>query len=164
MREERFISEAQYQEAVSEPLLVAQRRHAADEQGGGGYFSEEVRRFIEEKYGVQRLYGAGLRVTTTLDPRIQAAAEDSIRGQLLALDHRRGWRGATLHLDKENLESLTLPSWRAGEPIVPGRLAPSSISAESAWHPGTFIMVFAANPGVRLPGGRHYFSPPAPGR
>jgi penicillin-binding protein 1A len=35
-------------------------------------------------------------VKTTLDPKIQAASEQALREHLLALDHRKGWRGSLL--------------------------------------------------------------------
>ncbi len=36
-----------------------------------GYFCEEVRQYLEQKYGVAALYEGGLRVTTTLNARYQ---------------------------------------------------------------------------------------------
>jgi penicillin-binding protein 1A len=114
------IDEPTYRAAVAEPLLLAQRRRTPQESGGT-YFAEEVRRYLEQRYGSQRLYGAGLRVGTTLDPKMQAAAEEAVRKHLLAMDHRRGWRGPLVHLDREDPEAQTLPSWRRGERVVPGR-------------------------------------------
>jgi penicillin-binding protein 1A len=121
MWEERFIDEPTYRQAIAEPLLVAQHRHGEDESGAGTYFAEEVRRYLEQHYGSQRLYGAGLRVQTTLDPQIQLAAEEAMRKHLVALDHRRGWRGPLLHLDRVHPEEQELPSWRRDEAVVPGR-------------------------------------------
>jgi penicillin-binding protein 1A len=50
-----------------------------DERGEGRYFSEMVRRYLEDKYGVEALYGSGLQVYTTLDARAQAIAERVVR-------------------------------------------------------------------------------------
>ncbi len=52
---------------------------------------------------------------------MQAAAEEAMRRHLLVLDHRRGWRGPLVHLDREDPEAQVLPSWRRGERVVPGR-------------------------------------------
>ena len=57
------------------------------------FFAEEVRRQLAERYGEEALYGGGLLVRTTLDPRLQALAEESLREGLLGHDRRRGWRG-----------------------------------------------------------------------
>lgn len=61
------------------------------------YFAEEVRRELERQFGGEALYEGGLAVRTTLDPRLQDIAENTLRKGLIAYDHRHGWRGA---LDK----------------------------------------------------------------
>jgi len=50
------------------------------------YFLEEVRRYLEQKYGADRLYHDGLRVYTALDPYLQKAAEDSMETQLQRME------------------------------------------------------------------------------
>lgn len=142
MRDAGKIDEQTYQAATAEPLLLAQHRRTPQENGGT-YFAEEVRRYLEQHYGSQRLYGAGLRVQTTLDPKMQAAAEEGIRKHLLAMDHRRGWRGPLLHLDREDPEAQVLPSWRRGEPVVPGH-----------WYEGVVVAAGADSAEVRIGGER----------
>ncbi len=132
------IDEPTYRAAVAEPLLLAQRRRTPQESGGT-YFAEEVRRYLEQRYGSQRLYGAGLRVQTTLDPKMQRAADDAMRRHLLAMDHRRGWRGPLVHLDREDPEKQVLPSWRRGEPVVAGR-----------WYEGVVLSAAADSAEVRI--------------
>ena len=53
-----------------------------------------------------------------MDRDIQLAAGAAVRQELAALDHEKGWRGAKEHLESEELENLTLPSWLDTEPIV----------------------------------------------
>lgn len=73
------------------------------------YFTEYVRQILEQEYGSNALYTAGLNVTTTLDPQMQKAAtlalwngltqlnqgkkegEPHIEGALLAMDPRTGY-------------------------------------------------------------------------
>ena len=50
------------------------------------YFVEYVRQQLIEKYGGDRLYADGLQVTTTLDWRIQSAAEEELEQQLQRLE------------------------------------------------------------------------------
>lgn len=61
---------------------------AVEEQGEGRYFSEMVRRYLEDKYGVDALYGSGLQVYTTLDLRAQKIAERVVNENL---DHLQTW-------------------------------------------------------------------------
>ncbi len=116
MAEVGFITAEERDLAREEPLLVAERRRKSDL---GPYFSEEVRRFLISTYGETELYDRGLQVHTTMDRGIQRAVEDAVREQLTALDHRKGWRGAKDHLESEELEAVTMPSWLEAE-AVPG--------------------------------------------
>ncbi|MFQ6673136.1 MAG: penicillin-binding protein 1A, partial [Candidatus Tectimicrobiota bacterium] len=61
---------------------------------------------IEETYGSTRLYRGGLQVYTTLQPRLQAAAERALRDGLLSVDKRRGWRGPLAKLAVLPVEPL----------------------------------------------------------
>ncbi len=63
------------------------------------YFVEEVRRELAERFGEAQLYGGGLSVRTTLDPRLQAEADRALRKGLIAYDRRHGWRGPVARLD-----------------------------------------------------------------
>ena len=115
MLDERYLTPAQYDEALASPLgVVEQRPH----QEVGDFFAEEVRQHLENTQGAAALYDQGLEVRTTLDPAIQRATEKAVRDNLLRLDHRRGYRGPNTRLFVSDLESQTLPSWAdwSGEP------------------------------------------------
>ena len=55
------------------------------------YFAEEVRRELLARYGEKALYQGGLSVRTSLDARLQAAADKALRDGLIAYD-RGSWR------------------------------------------------------------------------
>ena len=57
----------------------------------GAYFAEYIRRILEDKYGVSALYREGLRVYTTLDLGLQAAAESILESNLRAMEKRLGF-------------------------------------------------------------------------
>ncbi len=57
------------------------------------YFTEEVRRELAKLYGEDQLYGGGLSVRTTLEPRLQEYARRALMDGLIAYDHTRGFRG-----------------------------------------------------------------------
>ncbi len=109
-----FITPEQLAEARAEPLRVVERRRPSQL---GPYFAEEVRRHLISTYGEVELYDRGLQVHTTMDRQIQRAAEAAVREKLAALDHEKGWRGAVEHLEVDDFETMTRPSWSGAEPI-----------------------------------------------
>ena len=135
MLEERFITQADYDRAVNEPILVATQHQ---EQTVAPYFAEEIRKFLETNYGVTGLYDQGLQVQTTLDPQIQASAENAIRAGLLKLDHRRGWRGPITQIEEADLATQQLPTWSQGKPVT-GR-----------WYQGLVLESGAKSASVRI--------------
>jgi penicillin-binding protein 1A len=85
------ITDAQFREAKAAPLgLNIQKWN----NNTAPYFVEEVRQYLERKYGPETVQEKGLRVYTTLNLPLQRLAERSLRQGLHDDDHRRGWRGA----------------------------------------------------------------------
>jgi len=96
MLEDGYVTQAQATEAIATPLAI--RPAKAAEIVPAGHFTEEVRRELLQKYGKDGLYGGGLSVRTTLDPRLQAIAVKSLRDGLINYDERHGWRGPVTRL------------------------------------------------------------------
>jgi penicillin-binding protein 1A len=117
MLDEGYIDRKQFGQAVATPLLVV--NHAPQDRLGA-YFAEEVRKHLDAAYGTTQVVEGGLQVRTTLDPRIQREAEEQLRAGLLALDHRKGWRGPLTSLKGSDLATQILPSW-TGNPPEPDR-------------------------------------------
>ena len=114
MLEEKFITPQQYQNAVATPLLVNTQQQ---EEVFAPYFAEDVRKYLETKYGATSLYEDGLQVQTTLDPAIQRSADKAVRSWLLRLDHRRGWRGPIATIKAGDLDTQQLPTWGQNKPV-----------------------------------------------
>ena len=57
----------------------------------GLYFKEQVRRELVDRFGWQRVYQGGLRVYTTLNRELQAAAEGIVEKGLQEIERRRGF-------------------------------------------------------------------------
>jgi penicillin-binding protein 1A len=89
MASEGMISVEQQQEAADEEVVVSRQ---PEEDNVALYFIEEIRRYLEAKYGEEALYQGGLEVYTTLDPVAQRAAHDAVFEGLRALDKRQGFR------------------------------------------------------------------------
>jgi penicillin-binding protein 1A len=108
------------EQAKQQPSRLNQARQA---DPLAPYFVEELRRYLEETYGSYAVHEGGLRVHSTLDARLQAAAQESLRRGLREFDKRHGWRGAPLNLVTDGIDDLeghTLPDWR--RPLRAGNL------------------------------------------
>ena len=87
MYEEGYIDRETRDAAIVEPISMASRKGSFQ---AAPYFVEHVRRILEEKYGRTVLYELGLRVKTTLDPRMQQEAETALRRGIDRLSAERG--------------------------------------------------------------------------
>jgi 1A family penicillin-binding protein len=61
-------------------------------ESSGLYFKEQVRRELVDRFGWERVYQGGLRVYTTVDPRLQQAAETLVEKGLTDIERRPGFR------------------------------------------------------------------------
>ena len=100
MLDDKYITPAQAAEATAAPLGF--HPPGDSEKVPAGHFTEEVRRELLAAYGKDGLYGGGLSVRTTLDPKLQAIAVQSLRDGLVSYDQRHGWRGPVTHLPNMN--------------------------------------------------------------
>ncbi len=121
MRDDKYISVAEYERALAEPIaLIAKSdlNHLASP-----YFVEYVRKHATAKYGNSDLFRGGLKFFSTLDTRMQEAAEGALKKGLESLDRRLGFRGpiATVPEDKRG-------AWTGG-PAHPIAGASNDVSA-----------------------------------
>lgn len=121
MAEEGFITRQQAEELKKLPLGVLPIRRQTNE--AGAYFYEEVRKYVEKKYGDEVLYRGGLKIYTTLNLDYQKYAEESLNRGLRVQDKKNGWRQDKRNLlaeGKTELDKVWLESWDSQEP-VPGK-------------------------------------------
>jgi len=120
---EKKITVAQGEEAKSHPIVIAQKQRPDDL---APYFVEELRRYLEKKYGTSAVHEGGLKVYSTLNVEAQKAANAAVRAGLRDYDKRHGWRGAERNLVSEGVDDLAsfdLPDWKLPirtNDIVPG--------------------------------------------
>jgi len=104
MVEEGYITRAQADAAKAAPLhLAANGEHTFDQ---ASYFTEHVRRHLEEVYGATQLLEGGLRVYTSLDLHLQEVAQEAIRRGVDALDKRIGYRGPIESIEKNRRDEF----------------------------------------------------------
>lgn len=98
MAENGYITEKQAADAKATDLSVVVRPTGAH-IFSAEYFAEEVRREIFERYGEDKLYGGGLSVRTTLNPKLQQVAKEALLAGLTRYDEQRGWHGVVTRID-----------------------------------------------------------------
>ena len=87
------------------------------------FFAEEVRRYLYDRYGEAKLYGGGLSVRTTLDPKLQRMARKALVDGLVAYDRRHGWRGAVKSVDISGDWGAEIAKIKMYADILPWRMA-----------------------------------------
>lgn len=138
MRDLKYIDEAQYAQAVAEPLRV----HSKPQQFGthAQYVAELARQAVFAQYA-ESAYTRGIKVFTTIDSKSQEAAYDSVRRNVLAYDSRHGYRGPEVRIelpeDAEEREEAIVealqkrPSSDGLEPAVVVAASPKSVKVET---------------------------------
>jgi penicillin-binding protein 1A len=149
MAELGHLTPAEAAAADREPLvLVSDRRTLTNV--AAPYFVETVRRHVAERYGSEELLANGFRIHTTLDMRLQRAAEAAVRRGLQDLGRRLGFAGPIATLTPEQHSQLTRGRPRA--------LAPTGFAIDDEEQGGPLVptaepagaLIDATQPGARL--------------
>ena len=84
------------------------------------YFVEEVRRYLEKKYGADQVHEGGLRVYTSLDLDLQKTATHAVLDGLAAYERRHGWKGQLKNVTQtgESISKYQAPDWQ--QPLAAG--------------------------------------------
>jgi len=87
---EGYLTEDQSKKIYDQPLNLENLRTKEDI---APFIVDYIRKYIEKKYGADKLYQGGLKVTTSIDMDLQRTAGLSLKEGLRALDKRQGFRG-----------------------------------------------------------------------
>ena len=90
------ISPAEYKSARQSPVTA--KIHRADVEVEAPYIAEMMRAEVAKRFG-NAAYSAGFHVYTTIDSRLQKAANAALRSALQAYDVRHGYRGPARHVE-----------------------------------------------------------------
>lgn len=102
MRDQGSISQAQYREAVNQPITA--QVFARELDVASPYAAEWVRQ--EAAKILPDLYTAGYEIHTTIDSRLQKEAISALRKGLIAYDRRHGYRGPEGQLSADLIKRL----------------------------------------------------------
>ena len=105
MLDQSHITLAQYETAIGKGLGLQAPKHFTRVRQP--YFVQYVRNQLREKYGSKMVRGGGLKVTTTIDPTLQAAAHQAMVNVLSYPNHPAA---ALVAVDPRNGEILAMQS------------------------------------------------------
>jgi penicillin-binding protein 1A len=120
MLEDGKITAAEAEDAKNKPIVL---NVAKDPNSLAPHYVEEIRRYLEGKYGSDQVHQGGLRVYTSLDMDLQKAARQALLDGLAAYERRHGWHGKLVNVAAEgqSLAQYSDPDWDE-EPEVNGYL------------------------------------------
>ncbi|NJC07743.1 penicillin-binding protein 1A [Polymorphobacter fuscus] len=99
-----FITAAERDAAAAQPL-VAVPTHSIATARSSDYFIEDVRRSLIARFGEtpadgrNSVYGGGLWIRTSVNPKYQEAAEIAMRDGFMRFERGRSWRGPIASID-----------------------------------------------------------------
>nr|WP_194717395.1 PBP1A family penicillin-binding protein [Vibrio sp. S9_S30] len=91
MLDEKYITQEQYDSARSEAIVA--KYHGAEIELNAPYVAEIARSWALENYG-EDAYTSGMKIYTTVNSKLQQAANEATINNLLSYDERHGYRGA----------------------------------------------------------------------
>lgn len=121
MREIGLIDEAAEQRAIAEKVWA--REHAQSFDVEAPYLAEMARLELVKRLGAAA-QNEGFKIYTTVDPRMQSAANRAVRAGLIDYDRRHGWRGGVERVtlqgtDAEDMLEELLIGRPSSDPLLP---------------------------------------------
>lgn len=107
---EKFITSQTAEATMRLPLGV---RPALPKNSIAPYYTEEIRKYLEDKYGYSGIYENGLQVYSNLNLDMQQAADRALSRGIRKLDKKHGWREITTKVKPEEIQTYWAPEWSA---------------------------------------------------
>lgn len=101
---EGYITHAQAEAAANLRLDIKPRQNLFIEKVP--FYTEHVRRYVEEKYGRKALYEGGLKIYTAVNIEMQKAAREEVERGLKGIDKRHGYGETIRHLKPEKIDAF----------------------------------------------------------
>ena len=125
MAENGYITQEQADAAKKKPIVT--RGQPQPPRSVAPFFTEEVRKHLEQKYGAKALYEGGLSVHTGVDIGLQRAANRAVDRGLRMVDKRRGYRRDKPNIvaQGQNIETYKHERWT--QPIAVDDIVPAVV-------------------------------------
>lgn len=131
MLSEGYISQSEYNQARND--VIDANYHAPEIAFSAPYLTEMVRQEMVNRYG-DKAYEDGYRVYTTVTRKVQQAAQDAVRNNVMDYDMRHGYRGPSNVL------------WKVGESAWDSKKITSTLKALPTYGPLLPAVVTQADP------------------
>jgi penicillin-binding protein 1A len=82
MYEQRMITRAQYVDAIQQSVPDEDEVDPPDSESEQPYFTSWMTQQLVDRYGAGLVFGGGMKIKTTINPELQAAAEQAVAGRL----------------------------------------------------------------------------------
>ncbi|MFV0574657.1 MAG: penicillin-binding protein 1A [Vibrio sp.] len=89
--EENYITQEEFDAADAEP--ISGKFHGTKMELSAPYVAELTRAWAVKRYGAETAYNSGMHIYTTVNSKLQEAANEAAIGNLLRYDERHGYRG-----------------------------------------------------------------------
>ncbi len=156
MLEDGKITAAQAADARNRPIVLDLQK---DPNSLAPHYVEEIRRYLEAKYGSDQVHAGGLRVYTSLDMDLQKSARQALLDGLATYERRHGWHGKLVNVIAlgQKLDSYEDPDWDE-EPEINGyvhalvtQVSPAATAVHFGQHTAMVLPSDAAWTKRRLP-------------
>jgi len=97
MLSEGHINQEQFEQADQFPIKT--RRHGEKTTVSAPYLAEMAHQHLINKFGLESAHSDGLKVYTSIDPKLQSYAQDALRTSMLEYDRRHGYRPVEQHYE-----------------------------------------------------------------
>ena len=129
MAENGYITQQQAEESKKKPIVT--RGQPQPLRSVAPFFTEEVRKYLEQKYGAKTLYEDGLSVYTGVDIRLQRAANRALERGLRLVDKRRGYRRDKPNVVAQGHDVNAYRHERWSQPIAEDDIVPAVVTSVS---------------------------------
>jgi penicillin-binding protein 1A len=129
MLAEGYITNIQATEAINTKLDIKPKKNWYIEEAP--WYTEHVRRYVENKYGTEALYKEGLKIYTAVNIEMQRIAREEIDNGLRELDKHMGYRGPLRKLPPEKIEGFAkeLQAAQKKSPLEAGNITSAVVIA-----------------------------------
>jgi penicillin-binding protein 1A len=98
-----YIDAAEREAALAEPIVS--QKFGLETELSADYIAQMAYEWAVARFGKEVADSSGLNVVTTVDSRLQSAANDALRAALESYDRNHGYRGPLANVDLTGLES-----------------------------------------------------------
>ena len=96
-----YLKKEEYEKFINNKIELKKRKKIFLEDTR--YYVEDIRKYVVNKFGFEKVYKQGLNIKTPLNLELQNIATLSLRKGLESYDKRKGWRGSLTN--KKNLDN-----------------------------------------------------------